>query len=80
MKTKLVFSTEKKDFEHWIELPIIPHLNEWFNVQDILEPEKVIEIKKSAFCWSGVRGKIQSVEHRHHDNDFYVEVFVWCED
>jgi hypothetical protein len=66
--------------EQWTDLTFIPRIQEWFNVQDILKTEELYLIKKSANCWSGVRGIIESVEYRHDDNNFYVEVFVWCED
>lgn len=80
MKTKLVFSTEKEDFEHWFHLPMVPRLKEWVNVQDILKPEEILKIKESAFCWSSERGSIQSVEYRYDKKAYYVEVFIWCED
>ena len=80
MKTKLILSTTKKKFEQWTNLPVIPRLNEWFNVQDILMNNEISAIKKSATSWSGTRGKVQSVEYRHDDNDFYIEVFILCED
>jgi hypothetical protein len=80
MKAKLVFSTETKDTEQWLDLSFVPRLNEWFNVQDILKADEMETIRKSAHCWSGIRGCVQSVEHRHDDNDFYVEIFIWCED
>jgi hypothetical protein len=80
MKTKLIFSTEAKDMEQWSYLPFVPRINEWFNLKDILKPEELKEIKASAYCWSGVRGIVQSIEYRHNDNDFYVEIFIWCED
>lgn len=80
MKTKLVLSTNRKDFEYWFELPFIPHINEWFNVKDVLTPTDVELIKNDAVCWSGVRGQIESVEYRKTENAYYSEVIVWCED
>ena len=80
MKTKLIFSTEKKDFEYWTKLSFIPRKKEWFNVQDFLNPEKLNEIKETTFCWSGEKGIVQSVEYRHNKKQFYVEVYIWCED
>lgn len=80
MKTKLIFSTDTQDSEQWTDLPFIPRIQEWLNVLDILKPSEVEKIKQSASCWSGIRGIIQSVEYRHDDNGFYVEIFVWCED
>ena len=80
MKTKLVFSTETKDTEQWTDLPFVPRINEWFKVVDILKKDELGAILQSAHCLSGNRGTIQSVEYRHDDNDFYAEVFVWCED
>jgi hypothetical protein len=80
MKTKLIFSTEKKEMEQWTDLPFIPRINEWLNVVDILKKEELVEIYQSATCWSTSRGSILSVEYRHDDNDFYVEIYVWCED
>jgi len=41
MKTKLIFSTETKDFEQWTDLPFIPRINEWLNVADILKNEEI---------------------------------------
>jgi len=80
MKTKLIFSTETSDTEQWIDLPFIPRQHEWINVRDILKAEDVLDIKKTAECWSGIRGDIQSVEYRRDSNGFYVEIFIWCED
>lgn len=80
MKTKLIFSTEKKDTEHWMDLPFVPHLEEWINVADFLNEKDLIALKKNAECWSGMRGKVQSVEYRKENHDFYAEIYVWCED
>ena len=80
MKTKLLFSTETNDMEIGIDLPFIPRINEWFNVKDILKAEEMEYIKKSAHCWSGVRGTVQSVEYCKDEEGFYAEVYVWCED
>ncbi len=80
MKTKLVFSTETTDTECWTDLPFIPRIDEWFNVVDILKEEEIRHIHKSAYCWTGIRGTVQSVEYRHNNNDFYAEIYVWCED
>lgn len=80
MKTKLIFSTETKDTEQWTDLPFIPRLNEWINVVDLLKKEELVLIWQSARCWSGIRGSVMSVEYRHDDNDFYIEIFIWCED
>jgi len=80
MKTKLIFSTETKDIEKWTDLPFVPRISEWFNVQTILKETDIEAIKKSALCWSGIRGIIQSVEYLQIDNVFYTEIFIWCED
>jgi len=80
MKIKLIFSTKTKNFEQWTNAPFIPRLCEKINLLDILKPEEVQKIKDSAPCWSGVKGTIHSVEYRHDDSDFYVEIYVWCED
>jgi len=80
MKTKLIFSTETIDTEQWTDLPFIPRTNEYFNVSDILKKEEIVVIQQSAYCWSGIRGIIQSIEYRHNDDEFYAEVIIWCED
>lgn len=80
MKTKLVFSTETLDTEQWTDLPFIPRLSEWLNVLALLKDEEIKKIKTSAHCWSGIRGTVQSVEYRHDNNEFYTEIFIWCED
>jgi uncharacterized protein YqcC (DUF446 family) len=80
MKTKLIFSTETLDTEQWTDLPFVPRMHEWFNVNDILKPDEVENIKQSANCWSGVRGTVESVEYKHDANEFYSEIFIWCED
>jgi hypothetical protein len=80
MRTKLIFSTETKDTEQWTNLPFVPRIHEWFNVQDIFKSDELEIIKNSAKCWSGVRGRIESVEYRQYDNEVYTEIFVWCED
>lgn len=80
MKTKLVFSTETKDTEQWTDLPFIPRIHEWVNALDILKPDEIEKIKHSAKCWSGVRGIVESIKHKHDNNEFCVEVLIWCED
>lgn len=79
METKLIFSTSTKQKEYWTFLPFAPHVNEWFNVSDVLKDEELAEITTSARQWSGTKGIIESVEYRHNDNDFYAEVTVRCE-
>jgi hypothetical protein len=78
MKTKLIFSTGSSDIEQWTDLPFIPRINEWLNVKDILKEDEIENIRTSSQLWSGIRGKIQSVEYRHDDNVFYVEIIVLC--
>ncbi|HPT20535.1 MAG TPA: hypothetical protein PLR88_01200 [Bacteroidales bacterium] len=80
MKTKLIFSTEKREIDYWSNLPFIPRIDEMINVKDILKNEEVNEIQKSAYCWSGIHGKVKSVEYRHDDNEFYIEMIIMCED
>jgi hypothetical protein len=80
MKTKLIFSTETKDIEQWIDMPFVPRINEWINLVDILKKEELEAIVKSARCWSGMKGTVMTVEYRHGDNDYYAEIYVWCED
>lgn len=80
MKTKLILTTHTKAFEFWTNLPFIPRTGEWLNVKDILLPQEVDSIKKSANQWNGEKGLIQSVEYRHDDNDFFLEIGVSCED
>jgi len=80
MKTKLIFSTQSKNTEQWTNLPFVPRINEWFNLADVLKPKEINAIQLSAYSWSGNRGTVQSVEYRHDNNDFYVEIFVLCED
>jgi hypothetical protein len=79
METKLIFTTTTKRKEYWTHLPFAPHVNEWFNVKDILKTDELNEIALSAQQWSGTKGIIESVEYRHNDNDFYAEVTVRCE-
>jgi hypothetical protein len=78
MKTKLVFSSETYNAEQWTNLPFIPRINEWFNVRDILKEEEVAEIKRASQSWNGIKGFIKSVEYRHDDNDFYIELVIYC--
>ena len=80
MKTKLVLTTEKNETEQWTVLPFIPRIDDWFNVKDIFTDEEIDNIRKSASEWSGEIGKVRSVIYRHDDNEFYVEVKIWCED
>lgn len=79
MKTKLIFSTEANDTVQWTFFSFIPRIGEWLNVHDILKKDEIENIKASAYSWPGIRGKIESVEYRHDDNDFYVEIIIWCE-
>jgi len=45
-----------------------------------LKTEEIATIKKSAKRWSGIKGIIKSIEYRHDDNDYYVEINIICED
>jgi hypothetical protein len=78
MKTKLIFSSEINLNEQWTELSFIPRVNEWFNIQDILKTEEIATIRKSAKRWSGIKGIIKSIEYRHDDNDYYLEINIIC--
>lgn len=80
MKANLIISPQSKSTEFWTDLPFIPRTGDWFNLLDILTAEEITEIKVSAKCWSGVRGEVKSVEYRHDDNEFYVELVIRCED
>ena len=80
MKTKLIFSTETKDTEQWTDWAFIPRIKEWVNVADVLKKEELVDVWQSAQCWSGLKGTVLTVEYRHDDNGFYVEIYVWCED
>ncbi len=81
MKTKLVLATETKDMDFWTELPFVPRINEWFNVQDILQVKELEDLRNQSRCWSGEKGVIQSVEYHHAAIDgYFVEVVIWCED
>jgi len=80
MKTKLLFSTETQDYEVWQDLPLLPRIDEFFNVRDMLKPNEISVIKQSSKCWSGTRGIIQSVEYRYNNKEFYAEIIIWCED
>jgi len=80
LKIKLIFSTETKDTECWIDLPFIPRANEWVNAPDMLKEEDFDTILQSAQCWSGSHGIVQSVEYRRDNSEFYVELCIWCED
>lgn len=79
MKTNLIFLLETNDIEQWTDLPFVPRVGEWLNVQDVLKKDEIEHIKVSAHSWSGIRGKVMSVEYRHDDNDFYVEIIIGCE-
>jgi hypothetical protein len=80
MKTKLIFSSEININEQWTELTFSPRVNEWFNIQDILKTEEIATIRKTAKNWSGIKGIIKSIEYRHDDNDYYLEVNIICQD
>jgi hypothetical protein len=80
MKTKLIFTTTSKNSECWTDIPFIPRINEWVNVNDILKKTEVDELKYSAKNWSGVRSIVKSVEYRHDENEFYSEISLLCED
>ena len=80
MKIKLILSTENKDIEHWTELPYVPRINEWINLQDMLKTNELEIIRNAAICWSGSKSIVQSIEYRHNGSEFYPEIYVWCED
>jgi hypothetical protein len=50
------------------------------NIRDILMDGEIMQIIQTSHVWNGNKGIVQSVEYRHDDNDFYVEVIIWCED
>ncbi len=80
MNSKFVFSTEAKDVYFNRDVPFVPRINEWVNVAELLSEQELEGIKRSANCWSGVHGVVQSVEYRQSNNNTYAEVFIWCED
>lgn len=80
MKTKLLFCTKNGNLEQWTRLPFFPRNGEYFNVKDILKEDEIKTIKLSAKCWQGIRGLVKSVEYRHDNNDFFIEVAIWCEE
>jgi hypothetical protein len=80
MKTKLILCTCKKNFEQWTELPFVPRINEWLNIREILGKDEITTIKQSSDNWSGIRSIIWSVEYRHNDDGYYIEIVALCED
>jgi hypothetical protein len=82
IKTKFIFSTEKRDHEEWMDIPIVPRINEWIDVQSFFNSrvETLEHIKCAAICWSGIRGIVQSVEYKYLENGCFPEIVVWCED
>ena len=80
MQTKLILSTENKDFESWLELPFVPRIGEWIAIPEFLNEEDLLEIKKSANCWSGDKGVVETVDYRKNSSEYHVEIIVWCED
>jgi hypothetical protein len=80
MKIRMIAANERRDTDFQIDYPYVPRINEWVNIRDMLPAEKVDEIKKSASCWSGEKGIVQSVEYRRTESDFFIELYVWCED
>jgi hypothetical protein len=80
MKTKLVLSSEKKDFIQWTDLPFIPRVRDYFNVSDILRPDEIEDLKNHSISWSGEKGIVKTVEYRHDDDGFYIEIGIQCED
>ena len=77
MQTKLIFSTENKDLESWLELPFVPRIGEWVTVPEFVKDQDFLEIKKSANCWSGSKGKVETVDYRKNSNGHHVEIIVW---
>ena len=80
MKAKVVFATETSDKVTCLDFPVIPRTGETIKVNNFFGKSAYDEIKKSALCWSGERGVIQSVEYSKNEDGFYVEMYVWCED
>ena len=80
MKQRMIFSTETADMECLFELPFVPRIGEWIRLTDILDSKQVLTIQKTAVCWSGERGVVQSVEYCKNNDDFHTEIYVWCED
>lgn len=81
MKLRIIISTETADKESLlIEYPVVPKIGEWIRLTDILDSKQVLAIQKTAVCWSGERGVVQSVEYRKDEDGFYAEIYLWCED
>ena len=81
MRQRLIISTETTDKDYLlIEFPVVPRMGEWIRMTDILDSTQVLAIQKTAVCWSGERGLVQSVEYRKDEEGFYAEIYVWCED
>ena len=80
MQVKFIFSTENKDVESWLEFPFIPRIGEWVSVPEFLKEEDLAEIKKSANCWSGLKGVVETVDYRKNNAGYHIEIIVWCED
>jgi hypothetical protein len=78
MKTKLILSTQTKNYEYWTHLPFIPRINEFINLKDILKKDEIESIQQSSINWDGEKASVQSIEYRHDDNDFYAEVIICC--
>ena len=59
--------------------PIKDHFNDYQEAVEVLKEDEIESIKTSANNWSGIRGIVKSVEYRHDDNDFYIEICIRCE-
>ena len=75
-----VNEVKKNDVEKWIELDIIPRIDEWVEVIDILSENEYDITYDNSTLWSGDIGTVRTVSLRKDENGFYYEIRVICED
>lgn len=71
---------KRNDVEKWIELDIIPRIDEWVEVIDILSENEYDITYENSTLWSGDIGTVRTVSLRNDDKGFYYEIRVICED
>jgi len=60
------------------ELPLIPQVGQWVNASDLLNAQKMSEIKRATKGWTDIRAVVKSVDFRKKSKEFRVEILVMC--
>ena len=83
MRVKFIFINNvfhHNNIEKWVELDIIPRIEEWVETEDILSKSEHDITYENSTLWSGDIGTVWTVKLRKDENGFYYEIKILCED